>query len=161
MDWIRQVAELRWDASGITNLPWWKEATHADEIVDGNTHPDAVTFEGRRLAEERKELGLTEFVLRFQAASGHMVEDLASRCRSTALLEARVEFCLMAIVRYGFQSRDIASFLNKHGSTISRWLRLGLQKEQDDPDFIHRLNSIDEVISGPPPYPCPCPTVGI
>ena len=147
LEWVRLVAEARWADAGVEDLPWWIRAEHVDEIADANKHPEALTFEGRALAEQRKELDLVEFVDRFQIASGHVLEDLASRLRSSHLLRSRTELTMLALVRYGFRSRDIATLLDKHGASVTRWLNLGLKMEREDPEFRSRLDALDRAIS--------------
>ena len=43
--WVRAVAEARWFAQGLEELPWWKGARDATEIVEQQTHPEAKTFD--------------------------------------------------------------------------------------------------------------------
>ena len=54
---------------------------------------------------------------------------------------------MLALVRYGFRSRDIATLLDKHGASVTRWLNLGLKMEREDPEFRSRLDALDRAIS--------------
>ena len=70
-EWVRSVAEARLGETEVEELPWWASAMHVEEIADSKRHSDARTFDGRELAEERKELDLNEFLRRFLDASGN------------------------------------------------------------------------------------------
>jgi len=147
LGWTRAVAEARWAAAGVSELPWWSEARHVDEIADLDHHPQATTFDGRQLAEERRELELTEFVARFESASGHTLSDLSSRYRTVRHVNGRVEFTALAVTRYGFRGCDIAALLRKSGNSVTRWINRGLSCERDNEEFRARLDFLDASIS--------------
>jgi REP element-mobilizing transposase RayT len=144
---IRSVAETRWAAADVSDLPWWAEARHVDEIADPNRHSKATTFDRQRLAEDRAELGLPDFVVRFESASGYRLDDLASRFRNEQYIRGRIEFSLVAVSRYGFRACDIAARLCKGRNSVTRWLNRGLCDERDDPEFSERINRLDAEIS--------------
>lgn len=145
--WVRSVAEARLADAEIEDLPWWEQARHVDQIADPRLHPDARTFDGRSLAEERRELTLDEFVVRFLEASGHRLADLSSRLRGESLIDGRVEMVTLALSRYGLGARELSALLSKHGATITRWLNKGLKRERDDHEFLQRLDDLDRTIS--------------
>jgi len=147
LDWIRSVAEAHWTHLDVHELPWWENAKNVDEIADSVRHPTATLFDGRRLADERTEIDLTEFASRFEGASGHSLEDLASRYRKPHQIRGRIEFVTLALPRYGFRGRDVAALLGKHGNSVTKWLTQGLLLERDDPDFRNWLDRIDAAIS--------------
>ncbi len=145
--WIRSVAEARWAGAGVSRLPWWAPAKHVDEIAVVDRHPDSQTFDGQRLAEERASLELSEFVDRFEPASGYGLDELASRHRSTRHLTRRIEFSMLAVSRYGLKACEIAALLGKGRNSVTRWLNEGLRRERHDPRFARRLDAIDAEIS--------------
>ena len=147
LHWVRSVAEVRWAEYGVSELPWWTQANHVDEIADGDRHPEAKTFDGRSLAEERSELDLAEFALRFQSYSDHTLENLASRFRSAQQIRGRIEIATLAVSRYGFRVCAVASLLRKHGNTVTRYVNRGLRKEGNDPEFKNRIDDLDAAIS--------------
>ena len=149
LSWVRSVAEARLHDAGINELPWWSQAAHVDEIADARRHLDALTFDGRALTEQRAELELGEFVDRFEESAGHALDDLASRFRTLDFIRGRIEFTTLAVARYGFRSRDVATLLNKHGASVTRWLNLGLKKERNEAEFRSRLDALDRAISRP------------
>ena len=89
--WVRAVAEARWFAKGVEDLPWWKQASDADEIVGPHLHPDATTFDGHALDDDRLVIGLDEIGRLFEVFSGHRIADLSSPLRSPELIQGRVE----------------------------------------------------------------------
>ncbi len=145
--WVRSVAEAQWTHFDVNELPWWENAKHVDEIADPGRHLTATLFDGRRLAEERFEIELSEFASRFEAVSSHALEDLASRYRKPDQVRGRIEFVTLALPRYGFRGRDVAGLLGKHGNSVTKWLTQGLRLERDDPEFKNRLDRIDAAIS--------------
>jgi len=145
--WMRSVAEARWAAAGVVGLPWWAGAQHVDEIATTDRHPRATTFDHQSLAEERSELSLSDFVARFQSASGHQLDDLASRSRTERHIRGRIEFSLLAASRYGFRACDIGAVLCKGRNSVTRWLNQGLCDERDDPSFSEQINRLDAAIS--------------
>jgi REP element-mobilizing transposase RayT len=145
--WIRAVAEARWANGPVSELPWWAQANHVDEIAETERHPQAITFDGRRLAEDRVELDLCDFAHRFETASEYSVENLTSRFRSSEHILGRIIFTTLAANRYRIRGRDIATFLAKHHNSVTKWLTKGLRKEAADPEFKRLLDTIDEAIS--------------
>lgn len=145
--WVRSVAEARWTAGRVQDLPWWAPARHVDEIATGDQHSEARTFDRKQLAEERAELGLREFINRYESVSGYDLEDLASRHRSTMHITARTELCVLAVSRYGLRACEISTLLRKGRNSVTRWLNQGLRREHDDPRFAARLDTLDSAIS--------------
>ena len=147
LHWIRSVAEVRWATAGVSHLPWWNPAQHVDEIARGDQHPEAQTFDGQRLDEERAHLRLCEFVDRYESVSGYDLDELASQRRSTRHITGRIEFCVLAVSRYGFRACEVAALLEKGRNSVTRWLNQGLRQENSDPGFAARLDILDSEIS--------------
>jgi len=145
--WVHSVAEARWSKGEVSTLPWWTQANHVDEIAEAERHPNATTFDGRQLAENRSELDLCEFAPRFELASGYSVEDLSSRLRSSEQIRGRIVFSTLAASRYRIRGSDIATLLGKHHNSVTKWLTEGLRKEATDPDFKKMLDTLDSAIS--------------
>ncbi len=147
LHWIRSVAEARWAAAGVSHLPWWTPAQHVEEIATGDQHPEVQTFDGRQLAEERAGLRISEFVARYELVSGYDLDELASRYRSSRHITGRIEFCVLAVARYGLRACEVAASLDKGRNSVTRWLNQGLRREHDDPRFAARLDNLDSAIS--------------
>ena len=147
LHWVLSVAEARWANTGVSDLPWWTQANHVDEIADIDRHPGATTFDGESLTEDRAELELDEFALRFEAVSGHALDDLASRFRSAQQIRGRVELTTLAVCRYGLRTCDVATLIGKHGNSVTKWLNKGLRSEGNDPEFKRRIDDLDAAIS--------------
>ena len=145
--WVRAVAEARWFAQGVENLPWWKGASDEGEIASPDLHPGARTFDDRFLETDLRSLELGAFVARFERHSDHSIEDLASPLRSPDLIRGRIELSMLAVARYGVQSRVIADLVNKHPASVTRWLNSGLRMERDDPEFRKRIDALTRLIS--------------
>ena len=145
--WVRAVAEARWFALGVEDLPWWKDARDADEIAGQEHHPEATTFDGRSLEEDRLPVTLPVFAELFEQFSGHSIEELSSPLRAAALTRGRIELTILAVVRFGLPSTEVAHLINKHPSSMTRWLNLGLSRGQEDLLFRDRINRLDQRIS--------------
>jgi REP element-mobilizing transposase RayT len=147
LHWVWSVAQIRRAKTDVAELPWWSQARNVDEIADVDCHPEATTFDGKILAENRAELGLSEFADRFESISGHTIADLASRSRSKRVVQGRVELATLAVSRYGIKCCDVAALLNKHGNSVTNWLNQGLHLAGIDPDFKQRVDQLDSSIS--------------
>ena len=145
--WIRNVAEAKWVDQGLEELPWWKSARDKDEIVAADEHPEAETYDGQTLNDDRIRCRLDEFVALFEQFTGHAIQDLASPLKTPILVEGRIELTLLGVSRYGFRSSDLAALLNKHASSMARWLNEGVTLERKDPNFLRRMNLLDRQIS--------------
>jgi REP element-mobilizing transposase RayT len=143
LEWVRAVAEARWFAEGVEKLPWWKEANDVDEIITPGRHPEARTFDGRALEDDRLALDLYAFASIFETLSGHAIAELASALRGPDLIRGRVELTTLGVGRYGLRARDIATLIGKHPSSVSRWLNLGRCWERKDSSFRDRLDLLD------------------
>ena len=147
LTWIRAVAEARWLAKGLEELPWWKDARDADETAEHETHPQATTFNGESLNNDRPSIDLSDFAPLFERFSGHPIADLSSPLRTPELTRGRVELTTLAVTRIRIRSSDIANLIDKHRSSMTRWLKIGLRRLRDDRGFRLHLDLLDRKIS--------------
>jgi REP element-mobilizing transposase RayT len=145
--WVRAVAEARWFAQGLEELPWWKGARDTTEIVDGKTHPEAKTFDGKSLEYERPSVSAANFANMFERFSGHSIADLSSPLRTSDLTRGRVELTTLAVTRFEIRSTDLADLIGKHRSSITRWLNIGLHQQRNDRAFRLRIEFLERKIS--------------
>jgi len=145
--WVRDVAEARWAAQHVSELPWWVQAANDDEIAEAHRHPAARSFDGRALAEARVELEFGEFVTRMETVGALSLVDLSSRYRGSAITRQRIELVTLAIGRYRLRVCDIATLLRKHPNSVAKWLNKGLRLERIEPGFKARLDHLDAAIS--------------
>jgi REP element-mobilizing transposase RayT len=146
VEWIRSVGEAKWATTDIRELPWWNRPKDLDEIADAQRHPSATAFDGKSLTENRVEIDLEEFALRFERAGGLKVGELATRSRSTTQIRGRIEFATLAISRYGYRVSDVADLIHRHRSSITLWFNKGLLTENTEPEFARRVARLDEQI---------------
>ena len=142
LEWLRAVSEARWAAAGLEETPWWRHAGTVDEIATPDRNRRVITFDGRTLADSRPRLDLDELCRRFEAVSGHAIEELASRRRSRDTLRGRIEFTIVAVERYALRSCDVADALNKDPASVSRWLGTGLILQRQDHVFRQRIDAL-------------------
>ena len=147
LSWIRAVAEARWLAQGLDDLPWWKDARTADEIAEHEKHPEATTFDGESLNIDRLPVDLADFAQLFERFSDHSIVDLSSPLRTPDLTRGRIELTTLAVTRFEFRSIEIADLIDKHRSSVTRWLNIGLHRLRNDCGFRHRLDFLDREIS--------------
>ncbi len=145
--WVRAVAEARWFGLGIEDLPWWKGARDANEIVGHQGHPEARTFDNQSPEDDRVSVTIEKLREYFELYSGHSIEDLASPLRRPDLIQGRIELTTLAVAHYGLRSSEVADLIGKHPSSTTRWMNLGLRQERDDVSFRFRLDELDRKIS--------------
>jgi hypothetical protein len=145
--WVRAVAEAKWFDQGLRELPWWKGARDVNEIVEPEDHPEASTFDGGTLDDNRPTVSIGDFVVHFEESTGHSMDRLSSPLRTSDLTEGRIEITMLAVTRFGLRSTELADVLRKHQSSLTRWLNLGLKQERDDKRFRDRINQLDREIS--------------
>lgn len=145
--WVQAVAEARWFAHGLRELPWWKNACDADEIVKPESHPEAKAFDGQSLEHDRPSVPLADFIVLFAQITGHSIAALSSPLRTSDLTQGRIELTILAVSRFALRSSELATLLHKHQSSLTRWLNRGLQLEIDDQVFHHRIHQLDAEIS--------------
>lgn len=145
--WIREVAAARWADRGIEDLPWWRSARNRDEIAAPDEHPEAETFDGMAIDDDRVSCTLPGFVELFERFAGCRIDDLASPLKTKVLVHGRVELTLLGVSRYGFSSSDLARLIRKHPSSVTRWLTEGLSRERGDRTFRDRICHLDRQIS--------------
>jgi len=144
---VRAVAEAKWINQGVRELPWWKGARDVNEIVESEGHPEATMFDGGTLDDNRPTVAIEEFIALFEETAGQSIVSLSSPLRTSDLTAGRVEFTLLAVTRFGLRSGDLAGLLEKHQSSLTRWLNRGLKQEAEDELFRDRINSLDFGIS--------------
>jgi REP element-mobilizing transposase RayT len=145
--WVRAVAEAKWLDKGIGELPWWRMARDQDEVVPPGGDLNAETFDGHPFDEVPPTFTAAEFLRLFEESSGHDREDLSSPLRTRHLVEGRTELTLLAVSRFGVPSCDIADLIQKHPSSMTRWLNQGLRRERTDAVFRERIDHLDRLIS--------------
>lgn len=147
LNWVRAVAEAKWFEQGLSELPWWKNARDINEILESDEHPEATIFDGQALEEDRPTIALADFMNLFEHASGHNIMELSSPLRTFDLTQGRIELTLLAVARFGLRSTELAALLDKHQSSLTRWLNRGLKSEIEDQQFRDRINDLDAEIS--------------
>jgi REP element-mobilizing transposase RayT len=147
LKWIRAVAEAKWHELNLRDLPWWTGARDVDEVVPKGEHPDATTYEGLPVEDDRPTLSIEEFIRRFEEHSNWTIVELSSPRRSEHLIRGRVELTLLAVGRYGLQSGALADLICKNRSSLTRWLNFGLGQLGDDAYFRERIDDLDRQIA--------------
>jgi len=132
---------------GIRELPWWRNAEDLSEIASPKHHPEATTFDNRKLEDDRVEIEIERFIPLFEHHSGHSIEDLCSPLRTPGLVQGRIELTTLAVGRYKLRSADVARVVQKHPASIARWIKLGLLNQQEDVPFRERIYHLDRRIS--------------
>jgi REP element-mobilizing transposase RayT len=145
--WIRQVAELRWKDQEIRKLPWWKGADNLDEIASPTQHPESRTFDNQQLEDERVGVDLEDFIKYYEHHSGQTIDNLRSSLRRPMQVQARIEFATLAAARYGLRSTDLAKSIQKHPTSVARWISRGLRMQSEELSFRMRIDKLDRLIS--------------
>lgn len=70
-----------------------------------------------------------------------------SPLRTLELIRGRIELTILAVGRFGLRSSEIAALINKHPSSLTRWLNAGTHLNHHDATFRNRINRLDGQIS--------------
>ena len=138
---LRLVAEVRWHAKGVQELPWWRSLDDNEltmPVVQASE--GAVTWSGRPLQPEvgfRPAIG--DVVNRVEADLGLPPERLAGGTRTRMDGWNRCLFSTLAVEWLGFLGCEVARALNQARGSVSRWLSEGLALQQSDESFRKRL----------------------
>ncbi len=85
--------------------------------------------------------------LLFEYHSGHTIKDLRSSLRRPGHVQARIELATLAAARFELRSTDIARAIQKHPTSVARWISIGLRKQVEDSAFRERIDLLDRRIS--------------
>jgi hypothetical protein len=96
---------------------------------------------------DRVGIEIEDFIRFFEYHSGYMLEDLRSPLRRPALAQARIELATLAATRYGLRCTDLARYIQKHPTSVARWISLALRKQLKDRSFRRRIDDRDRRIS--------------
>ena len=83
----------------------------------------------------------------FEQFSEHSIGDLSSPLRTSELIRGRIELTILAVARFGLRSSEVAILINKHPSSLTRWLNVGPHLDRRDRTFRNRINRLDNQIS--------------
>jgi hypothetical protein len=92
-------------------------------------------------------LKIDEFGPLFELCSRRTLESLSRPLRRPAQVRARIEFAMLAVVRYGLPSTEAARLIRKHPTSITRWVELGIADLKSSPSFRRRIDDLDQQIS--------------
>jgi len=111
------------------------------------------------LEDDRLSIAFVDFVELFEQFSEHSIADLSSPLRSSELIRGRIELTFLAVGRFGLRSSEIATLINKHPSSLTRWLNVGTHLNGHDRAFRNRIDRLDNRISAAAPDNAPMRSV--
>jgi REP element-mobilizing transposase RayT len=134
---LRREEEEPWTGARVEALPWWG-GTPEDEAGQGS--PDPL---GRSAGLERGQLSAEEFVQRVVPLVGMTAEELGSRERGSARVEARELIGGLAVERWAVQVKALAEALGKSRDGVSLWVRRAAKRRREDGEFAAKLDELD------------------
>jgi REP element-mobilizing transposase RayT len=143
LEWVRSVAEAKWLDMGLRELPWWTDASDAEEIVGPETRRHVETYDQRQLVEDRFPLDLSVIVDAICDLTGVRLADLRSRKRRSEIAEARWNLTAIAVGRYDHKVCDVAEVLSKNPGSVSRWLTEAGRRQASDPGYRTHLDHLE------------------
>lgn len=146
LDWVRSVAEAKWLEKGLRELPWWTDASDADEIVRPDPRSPVETYDHRRLTEDRVPLDLSQIVCAVCALTEVQLADLRSRKRRSEITSVRWDLAAIALGRFGHRVCDLAEMLNKNAGSVSRWLTEADRRQESDAEYRTHLDELESEI---------------
>ena len=98
---------------------------------------------GRSAGSERLHPSAEELVERVSPLVGMTAEELGSRERGSARVEAREPIGGLAVERWGVQVKALAAALGTSRDGVSLWVRRAAKRRREDREFAARLDELD------------------
>jgi len=146
--WLAAVRKETVAADAVGAPAWWRHKVDPEErAVVGGLRP-RIDGLGASTGRVRPRLAPDEYLARAATAAGSMLEALSSPRRDRQTVRAREAVMLLGVERYGQQVRALAVVLGRTADQVSRWAGQGSRRKAVDPEFLRRLDAIDEAITG-------------
>jgi len=141
LDILRLVAEVRWHAKRVQELPWWRSLDDHELTMPIDEAPEgAVSSSGRPLQPELAlRPAIEDVVSRVESILNLPPGRLAGGTRTRIDAWNRCLFSTLAVEWLGFPAYKVSRVLNKARGSVSRWLSEGLLLQQSDESFRNRL----------------------
>ena len=124
LEQIRLVAEARWIDAGVRRLPWWKNVSNDEQLIEEREADGAVDYRGEAFLESSLlRIGLEDAVNLVCEATGTSMADICGRSTSKVVAAARKASAIVAVDHLGHSVADVAHLLQKHPGSVSRWLK--------------------------------------
>ena len=138
---LRLVAEVRWHAKRVQELPWWRSLDDEELTMSiEETSGDTVTWSGRPLQPKvAYRPAISDVVHRVEEALEISPGRLAGGTRNRTDGWNRCLFSTLAVEWLGFPVYQVARALNMARGSVSRWLSEGLVLQQSNGSFRSRL----------------------
>jgi len=143
LGWVRSVAEAKWLEQNLRELPWWTDASDADEIVGPDPRRPVETYDQQKLVEDRFPLDLPVIVDAICVLTGVRLTDLRSRKRRSEIANVRWDLAAIGVGRYGHRICDLAAILDKNAGSVSRWLTEADRRQASDSDYRTHLDHLE------------------
>jgi len=143
LEWVRSVAEAKWLEMGLRELPWWTDASDAEEITAPDPRRPVETFDQRKMVEDRYPLDLSAIVNAICHITDVRLADLRSRKRRSEIANVRWDLAAIAVARYGHRVCDLAAILSKNAGSVSRWLTEAERRQASDPEYRTHLDHLE------------------
>ena len=139
---VRAVAEARWLARGIRDLPWWADCEDMEEVASPTESEEVRRFDGSRLEKELPRLTVEAVAAAYARARNVSLDELQGRGKRPDVVEHRIELTLIAVHDFGHPVSSIAALLRKNPGTVSRWLGLAERRQRDEASYGSHLQEI-------------------
>ncbi len=145
LEFVRIYAETRSARKGIRCLPWWSTVLNDDETVAPEFEKEYQDFDGKPFDIDRPNVALVSLSEYFSECLGVDFGELSCRSTTRRVANIRAMFAAIAIEYYHHPATEVASLLNKHPGSVSRYLDRGWQLRMTE-EFSALLKTIDHAI---------------
>jgi REP element-mobilizing transposase RayT len=139
-----------WMGQGPGRLPWWRlgrpSRRDVDELDLDRERP-LIGMDGLSTAGPRPRVELEELLRCGESCLGLAPGDLRSRKRSPAVVEAREVVAWVAVVRYGYQVKEVARGIEKYVETASRLVSRAAARRVEDDEFRAMVREVEAAVS--------------
>ena len=142
---LEGARQASWRTELPGRLPWWKrEPDRPLEPVRPSAWIDA---SGRGTGRERRRLTAEEYLELACGGLGIEPAQLAGRGSDRATTRLRCLVTALGVERWSQQPRALGQLLGRRADVVSRWVRWGGERRQDDTEFSEEYEGLDGALS--------------
>jgi len=142
---LKGARSAEWKEGLPGRLPWWKH--EPDRPLEENAPAAWVDELGVSTGRPRTRLEAEDYVRAAGRVLGTNIEELTGRGYARSDSKRRILMATVGVERWGQSSRELGTVVGRRGDVVSRWVRWGAARRDDDPDFAEAYDELDRKLS--------------